>query len=89
MGGQRCCLIPSALQGPRGMLPIRENVLQLAEIAEYWSRELQGIRTSTEIYAELLSGFWQNQLAAVNAHNLHPIQRLNVLKGINATRFDP
>ena len=68
------------------MLPIRENVLQLAEIAEYWSRELQEIRTSTKIYAELLSGFWQNQLAAVNAHNLHPIQRLNVLKGINATR---
>ena len=68
------------------MLPIREKVLYLAEIAEYWSRELQGVRTPPEIYSKLLSAFWQDQLAVVHVQNLHPIQRLNVLKAINATR---
>jgi hypothetical protein len=56
------------------------------KFAEYWSRELQGVRTSPEIYAELLSAFWQDQLAVVQVQNLHPIQRLSALKGINATR---
>ena len=69
------------------MLPIREKVLYLAEIAEYCSRELRGVRIPSEIYAELLSAFWQDQLAVVHVQNLHPIQRLNVLKAMNATRY--
>jgi hypothetical protein len=68
------------------MLPIRESVLHLADIAEYWSRELHGVRTQPEIYAELLSAFWQGQLDVVHVHNLHPIDRRSVLKGINSTR---
>jgi len=64
-----------------------KNVLYLAEIAEYCSRELRGVRIPSEIYAELLSAFWQDQLAVVHVQNLHPIQRLNVLKAMNATRY--
>jgi hypothetical protein len=68
------------------MLPIRESVLHLTEIAEYWSRELDSVRTQPEIYAELLGAFWQRELAAVHVHNLHPIDRESVLEAINSTR---
>jgi hypothetical protein len=68
------------------MLPIRENVLYLSEIAEYWSRELHGLRTPYEIFPELLSAFWQGHLAVVTVHNLHPIGRQSLLKAINAAR---
>src|SRR5262252_6694632 len=87
MADQLCVVSSPALQGPYRMLPFHENVLHLAEIAEYWSRELRRVRTQREIYAELLSAFWQDQLAVVHVHNLHPIERLSLLKGINATRW--
>jgi hypothetical protein len=83
----RLGLIPRAPhEGHYGMLPIRERVLHLADIAEYWTRELHRVRAQPEIYAELLSAFWQDQLAVVHVHNLHPIDRRSVLKGINSTR---
>jgi hypothetical protein len=67
------------------MLPIRENVLHLDQIAEYWSRELGGVRTPPEIYAELLAAFWQGALVVVHAHNLYPIDRESMLKAIDST----
>jgi len=68
------------------VLPIRESVLHLTEIAEYWSRGLSRERTQPEIYAELLDDFWHGELAAVHVHDHHPIDRESVLKAINSTR---
>lgn len=68
------------------MLPIHESVLYLTEIAEYWSRELDRMRTSSEIYAEFLAAFWKGELAAVHVSNRHSIDRKNMLKAINSTR---
>jgi hypothetical protein len=39
------------------MLPLASNALRLEEIAEYWPREIAGVRTMAEIYARLLSSF--------------------------------
>ena len=44
------------------MLPIHENVLQLIWIAEYWSREINGVRTSAEIHDQLLAAYWRGHL---------------------------
>jgi hypothetical protein len=68
------------------MLPLRTAFLRLLYIAELWSRELAGIRTANEIENELLAAFWRGQLAVVTVHNLHPIDRQSLLKGINAAR---
>jgi hypothetical protein len=85
-GDQPSSLIPACEhEGHYGMLPILEDVLHLRDIAEYWSRELQRVRTQSEIYVQLLSGFRQGKVAAVFVH-VHPIDRQSVLKGINSTR---
>jgi hypothetical protein len=46
------------------MLPINTPQLRLAEIAKYWSRELDDLRTQSEIYRELLGAYWRGDLTA-------------------------
>jgi hypothetical protein len=53
------------------MLPLVEAVLTLQEIAEYWSREIDGIRTIDQVYSELLSKFWQGELGVTDLTGAH------------------
>jgi hypothetical protein len=39
------------------MLPIQENILSLTWIAEYWSREIEGLRTSSKFLMNCLPQF--------------------------------
>src|SRR5262249_8661492 len=64
------------------MLPLVDNVLRLEEIAEHWSRELNRRRTTIEIYDELLSAFWRNELIVCEASGRRPVDRRALLKPI-------
>jgi hypothetical protein len=62
------------------MLPLVDNILRLQEISEYWSREHNRVRTSIEIFDELLTAFWQNKLIVYGLSGRSPIDRLGLLK---------
>jgi hypothetical protein len=68
------------------MLPIQENVLQLSWIAEYWSREIGGLRTSAEIHHELLAGFWRGKLGLVAGDERKTLDRVTFLKCVAPKR---
>ena len=71
------------------MLPIQENVLQLSWIAEYWSREIGGLRTSAEIHHELLAGFWRGKLGLVAGDERKTLDRVTFLKCVALKRDHP
>jgi hypothetical protein len=66
------------------MLPIHENVLQLIWIAEYWSREINGVRTSAEIHDQLLAAYWRGELRVLGGDRdegglLNPVTFLKIV----------
>ena len=71
------------------MLPIRKNVLPLAQIAELWSREIAGVRTAADIHAELLRAFWLGQLPARFEGSAKEIGRADMLRVLNLRREHP
>jgi hypothetical protein len=64
------------------MLPIRDGVLQLEIIAEYWSREISGVRTTSEIRDELLAAFWHNKLTVFGSGGEARVDRRRLLLSI-------
>lgn len=68
------------------MLPLREPLLRLAQIADHWARELIQIRTQADIHAELLSAFWLGSLQVVVKEGGKPYDRENLLRVINLAR---
>jgi hypothetical protein len=64
------------------MLPIRDYALQLEMIAEYWSREIAGIRTMPEIHDELLAAFWHNKLTVFDSRGEARADRRRLLGSI-------
>src|SRR5215469_12051029 len=71
------------------MLPIRKNVLPLAQIAELWSREIAGGRTAADIHTELLRTFWLGQLPARFEGSAKEIGRADMLRVLNLRREHP
>ena len=67
------------------MLPLSNDFLPLEQIAEFWSREHNGVRTSLEIYDELLSAFWKNDLIVYNRDGKSPVGRPAVLRVIRVS----
>jgi hypothetical protein len=65
------------------MLPLAKNVLSLEEIAEYWSREINGIRTAPEIFNELLAAFWRSRLVLYGTTGRTPVDRRGLLRAIS------
>lgn len=64
------------------MLPLPDTLLRLERIAEFWSREHNRVRTSFEIYDELLSAFWKNDLIVYNGSGNSQVDRLGLLRVI-------
>jgi hypothetical protein len=71
------------------MLPIRDEVLPLHVLAEYWSRELAGIRTAAEIHDELLSAFWQDELMVFGPSGENRLDRKQILGWLTFQREHP
>src|SRR5260370_28204019 len=71
------------------MLPIRDDVLQLETIAEYWSRAIEGVRTMTEIRDELLSAFWRNKLMVFGWSGEVRVDRRRFLRVIRSKSEHP
>jgi hypothetical protein len=71
------------------MLPIRDDVLQLEIIAEYWSREIAGVRTMAEIHDELLCAFWQNELTVFGSSGETRVDRRRLLESIRLKSDHP
>lgn len=71
------------------MIPLRESVLRLSQIAKYWARELGGIRTDSEIHAELLGVFWRGILPAVTSEGGGRIDPKRMLRAVNLDREHP
>ena len=71
------------------MLPVRKNALRLDAIAEFWSREVSGIRTANEIEVELFGAFWRDELAVVFEGAVKPVHRAVVLRLVNSKREHP
>ena len=61
------------------MLPISGNSLSLEMVAEYWSREVAGVRRMPEIYDELLAAFWNGKLAVFGGSGIR-VDRPRFLK---------
>src|SRR6266851_8367538 len=61
------------------MLPIRDDVLQLEPVAEYWSREIASVRTMPDIHDELLAAFWQNELMVFGSSGQTRVDRRRFL----------
>jgi hypothetical protein len=68
------------------MLPLRNTVLPLYEIAEYWSRELNDVRHSDDIFDELLAGFWLDKLRVTGSGGNNKVDRLAILREVNRRR---
>ena len=64
------------------MLPLVEDFLRLEQIAELWSREHNRVRTSLEIYDELLSALWKNELIVFGGSGKSPVDRQRLLRVI-------
>lgn len=64
------------------MLPLPDTGLRLDHIAQYWSRELQDVRTAAEIYNKLLSAFWQDRLASFGSSGETRVDRKRLLGAI-------
>src|SRR5438045_2068840 len=71
------------------MLPLAFNVLSLEEIAEYWSREIAGVRTMAEMYAELLSAFWRDDLTVFGSSGKVPVDRRRFLELVRRESVHP
>jgi hypothetical protein len=71
------------------MLPIHENVLQLIWIAEYWSREINGVRTAAEIHDQLLAAYWRGELRVVGRDERGLLNRVTFLKLVARERNHP
>src|SRR6266496_3711370 len=71
------------------MLPMRNKVLQLGIIAEYWTREIMGIRTAAEIEAELLAAYWRGDLPVLYEGATRSIDRAGMLRAVNLKREHP
>jgi hypothetical protein len=71
------------------MLPIRDDVLQLEMIAEYWSREIAGARTRAEIHEELLCALWQNELRVFGSRGETPVDRRRLLESVRLKSEHP
>jgi hypothetical protein len=71
------------------MIPIADRVLSLAWIAQYSSRELHQLRTSDEIFDELISAFWQGRLDVTGPSGSNKVDRLAILKIVNRQRQHP
>jgi hypothetical protein len=71
------------------MLPIQENALSLSWIAEYWSREIGGLRTAAEIHHELLAAFWRGELGVVGGDVRKVVDRVTFLKCVALKRDHP
>jgi len=76
-------------RGPRSMLPIHENVLQLDRIAEYWSREINGVRTSAEIHDQLLTAYWRDELRVAGGDERGLLNRVTFLELVARERNHP
>lgn len=59
--GSKKIIVSMARTNLLATLPISDYVLRLEMVAEYWSREIAGVRTMAEIHAELLCAFWRNE----------------------------
>ena len=71
------------------MLPIQENALSLSWIAEHWSREIGGLRTTAEIHHELLAAFWRDEVGGVGGDERKIVDRVTFLKCIALKRDHP
>jgi hypothetical protein len=71
------------------MLPLPARVLSLEEIAKYWSREIGGVRTTDEIFDQLLSAFWLGELQLTGSRGDNQIDRHTVMKWVNRRRQHP
>ena len=71
------------------MLPINENVLQLVRIAEYWSREINGVRTPGEIHDQLLAAYWRDGLRVVGGDERGLLNRDTFLELVARERNHP
>ena len=71
------------------MLPLVAPVLPLWRIAEYWSREIDDVRPSSEIFHELLSSFWRDTLHVTGASGTNKVDRRAILRVINRNRLHP
>ena len=71
------------------MIPLPASVLSLCDIAEHWSREIRNIRTTYEIFDELLSSFWNGTLDVTGATGEHKVDRHAILKILKRCREHP
>src|SRR5262249_20066216 len=71
------------------MLPISDSVLPLWKIAEYWAQEIANVRSSDEIFHELLSSFWMDKLLVTGASGKIKVDRRAILKLVNRWRVHP
>src|SRR6266851_4922961 len=71
------------------MLPIRDYALQLEMVAEYWSREIAGVRTMPEIHDELLAAFWHNKLTVFDSGGEARVDRRRLLVSIRLKSKHP
>jgi hypothetical protein len=71
------------------MLPISEPVLPLWKIAEYWAREIANVRSSDEIFHELLSRLWMDELYVTGASGKIKVDRRAILNLVNRWRVHP
>jgi hypothetical protein len=71
------------------MLPIRDGVLQLEIIAEYWYREIAGVRTMPEIHDELLAAFWHNKLTVFGSGGEARVDRRRFLRSVRLKSEHP
>jgi hypothetical protein len=71
------------------MLPIHENTLSLRWIAEYWSREIGGLRTTAEVHHELLAAFWRGELGVVGGDDRKIVDRATFLRWVALERDHP
>jgi hypothetical protein len=70
-------------------LPIRKDVLNFGELAELWSRELDGIRSTSEIEDELLASFWRGEIEARYEGAARNVDRTAMLRILNLNREHP
>jgi hypothetical protein len=71
------------------MLPRVDRVLSLGEIAEYWARELNHVRTTQEIHDELLSAFWKDELIVYGTGGTTLVDRRRFLESIKLISEHP
>jgi hypothetical protein len=68
------------------MLPLQYHVLPLFKIAEYWSREIDNIRDSDELFDELLASFWLDALLVTGSGGSNKVDRLAILREVSRHR---